>query len=114
MRSGVGGLKLIDLVIATEVRKREPHGVSDRFAEIPRMFHCFCVFENRHEAATVTHIWKRGGRVVSRVELEVGKSPKWRTWSRQRLQPKWTGEWSCEVQGPGGRVLGIATVQAGS
>ena len=113
LRGASSGLKLVDLAIAPEVRRREPIGTSDRFLEMPRMFHCFCVFENRQEPGTVTHVWKRDGRVVSRVELEVGKSPKWRTWSRQRLQATWTGEWSCEVQAPGGRVLGVATARAG-
>ena len=107
------GLKLVDLAIATEVKRREPLGISDTFTVMPRMFHCFCVFENRQEPVTVTHVWRRDGRVVSRVELEVGKSPKWRTWSRQRLQPAWTGEWTCEVQSAQGQVLGTARVIAG-
>jgi hypothetical protein len=113
LRSAVDGLKLVDLAIATDVKRREPTGIDDRFATLPKRFHCFCVFENRQQATQVTHVWKRNGRVVSRVELEVGKSPKWRTWSRQRLQPTWTGSWTCEVQSASGRTLGTASVQAG-
>jgi hypothetical protein len=113
LRGAVDGLKLVDLAIATEVIRREPTGIDDRFASLPKRFHCFCVFENRQQATQVTHVWKRDGRVVSRVELEVGKSPKWRTWSRQRLQPSWTGNWTCEVHSMSGRTLGIASVQAG-
>ena len=113
LRGAVDGLKLVDLAIATEVKRREPLGVGDHFADVPRMFHCFCVFENRQQATNVTHVWKRDGRVVSRVELEVGKSPKWRTWSRQRLQPTWAGKWTCEVQTMTGRMLGLAAVRAG-
>ena len=113
LRSGVDGLKLVDLAIATDVKRREPTGIDNRFATLPARFHCFCVFENRQQATQVTHVWKRDGRVVSRVELEVGKSPKWRTWSRQRLQPTWTGNWTCEVVSSSGRILGSASVQAG-
>ena len=113
LRGGAKGLKLIDLAISAEVRKREPTGVQERFNTLPRRFHCFCVFENRQQITEVTHIWRRDGRVVSRVELEVGKSPKWRTWSKQRLKPEWTGEWSCEVQTKEGKTLGKATVRAG-
>ncbi|PKN54725.1 MAG: hypothetical protein CVU56_25075, partial [Deltaproteobacteria bacterium HGW-Deltaproteobacteria-14] len=54
-----------------------------------------------------------GGRLVSRVELEVGKSPKWRTWSRQRTREDWIGPWSCEVLGPDGRRIGIASFDVG-
>ncbi|MGB0589338.1 MAG: DUF2914 domain-containing protein [Myxococcota bacterium] len=113
LRGAVDGLKLVDLAIATEVKRREPTGIDSRFATLPRRFHCFCVFENRQQTTQVTHVWKRDGRVVSRVELEVGKSPKWRTWSRQRLQPSWTGNWTCEVQSASGRILGIASARAG-
>ena len=113
LTQGGNGLKLVDLAIAAEVKKREPEGVQEHFTTLPRRFHCFCVFENRGETTQVTHIWRRNGRVVSRVELEVGKSPKWRTWSRQRLKPEWTGTWTCEVQSRDGRNLGRATVRAG-
>ena len=62
----------------------------------------------------VTHIWRRDGKVVSRVELEVGRSPKWRTWSRQRLPASAEGRWSCEViEGQQDLKLGTVTVSVG-
>ena len=51
---------------------------------------------------------------MARVELEVGNSPKWKTWSKQRTQPHWTGLWSCEVLGPEGQQLGATAFQVGA
>ena len=50
---------------------------------------------------------------VTGVELEVGKSPKWRTWSKQRVSPHWRGVWSCEVLSPEGTQLGLHVFQVG-
>lgn len=110
---GAADIRLVDLAIALEIKSRVPQGVSNSFPEMPRMFMCYSVYDNRVDATTVTHVWKRDGRVVSRVELEVGRSPKWRTWSRQRVKPHWTGEWACEVYGPGDVKLGVARFSAG-
>lgn len=106
-------LTLLDLAIATAVVEREPEGASNSFDSTPPLFLCYSSFDQRNESATVTHVWTWNDRVMARVELEVGKSPKWRTWSRQRLQPDQAGRWSCEVLGPDGARLGIARVTVG-
>ncbi|MEZ4264763.1 MAG: DUF2914 domain-containing protein [Myxococcota bacterium] len=106
-------LSLLDLAVATAVVDREPEGASDRFDATPSLFLCYSSFDQRNESATVTHVWTWNDREMARVELEVGKSPKWRTWSRQRLQPDQAGRWACEVLGPDGARLGIARVTVG-
>ncbi|MGM0576333.1 MAG: DUF2914 domain-containing protein [Myxococcota bacterium] len=111
--SGTERLGLVDLAVATGVRERTPEGVSPTYEEMPDLFYCYTAFDNPDEPVTVTHVWRRGDRVVSRVELEVGVSARWRTWSRQRVKPSWTGTWSCEVLAPGGERLGLARVSAG-
>ncbi|MCB9786555.1 MAG: DUF2914 domain-containing protein [Deltaproteobacteria bacterium] len=106
-------LSLTDLAIATAVVDREPEGAAASFDTLPPLFLCYSVFDQREESATVTHVWSWNDREVARVELEVGRSPKWRTWSRQRLQPDQSGRWSCEVLAPDGRRLGLARVTVG-
>jgi hypothetical protein len=106
-------LTLLDLALAPAVVNREPEGASDRFEETPPLFVCFTSFDQRSDPMTITHVWTWNDREMARVELEVGKSPKWRTWSRQRLQPEQTGRWACEVLGPDGRRLGLARVTVG-
>jgi len=113
LEEGVEGLVLMELAISTEVVARVPKGVSDKFATIPSVLFCFSVFKNRAGPKTVIHVWRRNGRTVSRVELNVGKSPQWRTWSRQRLDVTWAGDWSCEVLAPEGASLGQANFVLG-
>lgn len=111
--SSDASLTLLDLAIATAVVDREPEGASNSFDSTPPLFLCYSSFDQRNESATVTHVWTWNDREMARVELDVGKSPKWRTWSRQRLQPDQAGRWSCEVLGPDGARLGIARVTVG-
>ena len=108
-----GGLKLVELVVGTALEDKLPTDVKTHYPTPPEILYCYSVFENPEADATVTHVWRRGSRLVSRVELEVGNSPKWRTWSKQRTQPHWTGLWSCEVLGGDGRQLGLTVFQIG-
>ncbi len=108
-------LRVVDLAIATSIKSRTPQGVAQHYAVMPDRFLCFSVFDSRAEGeADVSHVWRRDGRVVSRVELSVGRSPKWRTWSRQRVREHWQGRWSCEVVDREGRRLGLAEFSAGA
>ncbi len=113
MWNTTGQTELVDLVIGTGVESRQIQGAAASFPVIPELFYCFTIFKNTMQEATVTHIWRRGTRLVSKVELKVGKSPKWRTWSRQRTKTKWTGPWSCEVVGSNGERLGLAKFNVG-
>lgn len=108
-----GGLKLVEHVVAAALDDKLPADVRLHYPNTPEILYCYSVFENPLPDTTVTHVWRRGSRLVSRVELEVGRSPKWRTWSKQRTQPHWTGLWSCEVLGPDGQQLGLTVFQIG-
>ncbi len=108
-----GGLKLVELVVGTSLEEKLPTDIKTHYPVPPEILYCYSVFENPEPDATVTHVWRRGSRLVSRVELEVGRSPKWRTWSKQRTQPHWTGLWSCEVLDRNGQQLGLTVFQIG-
>lgn len=108
-----GGLKLLELEVGTALVDRQPSDVRLRYPTTPEVLYCYTVFENPIPDVTITHVWRRGSRLVSRVELEVGRSPKWRTWSKQRTRKHWTGLWSCEVLGTDGRQLGLTVFQIG-
>jgi hypothetical protein len=111
--SGRGAMRVSDLAIAAGVDGRVPAGVAAHFPTPPERLVCYTAIENREAEASVTHVWRRGSRVLSRVELRVGKSPSWRTWSRQRVRPELFGEWSCEILDGEGARLGLATFQVG-
>ncbi len=105
--------KLIELYVGSGLDEKLPTNIRTRYDAPPEILYCYTVFENPSPNATVTHVWRRGARLVSRVELEVGQSPKWRTWSKQRTQPHWVGTWSCEVLGPDGEQLGLTVFDIG-
>lgn len=108
-----GGLRLVELSVGTGLEEKLPVGIESHYQQVPEILFCYTVFENPGPDQTVTHVWRRSGRLVSRVELEVGKSPKWRTWSKQRVAPHWRGVWSCEVLSPEGTQLGLHVFQVG-
>lgn len=107
------GFRLVDVEVGTGLEDKTPTDVRLAYDTVPELFYCYTVFENPGAEATVTHVWRRGTRLVSRVELEVGSSPKWKTWSKQRTQSHWTGTWSCEVLGPDGQQLGLTVFRVG-
>jgi hypothetical protein len=50
-------------------------------------------------------VWKHEGVEKGVVELNVGKSPRWRTWSRRQMRTRDTGRWSVEVRSADGSIL---------
>lgn len=108
-----GSVRLLELAVGTGLEDKSPHDVREVYEKVPELLYCYTAFESGQPEQTVTHVWRRGNRLVSRVELEVGQSPKWKTWSKQRTQPHWTGLWSCEVLGPDGTQLGLTVFRIG-
>ena len=108
-----GSFRLVELAVGTGLEEKSPRDVQEVYEKVPELLYCYSSFENSTPEQTITHVWRRGNRLVSRVELEVGESPKWKTWSKQRTQPNWTGLWSCEVLGPDGSQLGLTVFRIG-
>jgi hypothetical protein len=48
------------------------------------------------EGDTATHSWRYGGELISKVTFEVG-GPRWRVFSKVRLEPYQFGDWSVTV-----------------
>lgn len=101
-------LKVKRLVLAQGVKNREPVEPSSLFdrAEAERVY-AFVEVENLsdHEGEiTVAFIPPGGGSPVGHVTLEVGASPRWRTWAYTRGARK-AGEWTAVVRSETGEVL---------
>jgi hypothetical protein len=108
-----GPLKVLETTISSGVEQRKPVGKSNHFKALPSRFFCYTVVKNSGVPTTVTHVWRQGKKVHSRVKLNVGTSPSWRTWSRQRPGVKPKGNWSCEILNESGDSLGIARFKVG-
>ncbi len=61
---------------------------------------------NKGQQRKVTMTWKQQGREVARHELDVGRSPGWRTWSYLTAGQHAGGHWSVAVHDEQGRLLG--------
>ena len=79
----------------TAIVNREP---VDRVLVVsPPVEELFFFTDLRHmEGDTATHSWRYRGELVSRVSFEVG-GPRWRVFSKMRLEPYQLGEWSVTV-----------------
>jgi len=113
LNQGTETLKLADLVIALAVEDRQPVSPASTFKTGAQQFFCYAVYNSASADQVSTHVWRADGKVLSRVELKVGKSPSWRTWSRHRTRPGTTGKWTCEVLDANGAQLGLAQFTVG-
>ncbi|HLM71810.1 MAG TPA: DUF2914 domain-containing protein [Polyangiaceae bacterium] len=101
-------LQVKRLVLAQGVKNREPVEASRSFYghEAERIY-AFVEVENKsdHEGEiSVAFIPPGGGAAVGNVTLEVGSSPRWRTWAYTRGAQK-AGEWTAVVRSETGEVL---------
>lgn len=60
------------------------------------------------EPGALTMVWRRDGKEVQTVTLDVGQSKSWRTWSYRRVNRGDAGQWTVAVLDGQGRVLGEA------
>lgn len=98
-----GGLKVVDAKTAAGgVKDREPQDVTSSFSKGDKVTVWMAV-QNPEEKQTVKLVWKRDGAKAASLDLDVGKSWKWRTWGRiKATQP---GDWTAEIKGPDGETL---------
>ena len=97
-------LEVVDAVITTAVIDREPVDNVEVFPLQNGQLYCFSRIAGADEPTVVYHVWYRGERMVSRVELPVNSS-NWRTWSAKRFLEGWSGEWHVEIQDVDGNIL---------
>lgn len=79
----------------TAIVNREP---VDRVLVVsPPVEEVYFFTDIRHmEGDTATHSWRYRGELISKVSFEVG-GPRWRVFSKVRLEPYQFGEWSVTV-----------------
>ena len=100
-------VRVIEAVTATSVDRgaRAPDDITANFSTATEHAWAFIKVQNKSVPTHITMLWKHGNRIVSRKQLSVGVSPRWRTWSRLSLRGKPVGQWSVEVHSADGRLL---------
>lgn len=108
-------LKVKRLVLATSVDRssREPEGVGTAFTkgEFEKLY-AFVELSNPGDESEiiVTFDPPSDKPAKGRVRLDVGSSPRWRTWATSKGLDE-TGEWTAIVTAPDGRVLAKETFE---
>lgn len=96
-------LDLHDLVVAREVVDREPVDVTTRFSPEDGRAFVHASIRNSGPPTQVSFLWLRGNALYTAVEMNVGTSMRWRTWSSAEV---WLGEWRVQVVTADGKLLG--------
>lgn len=91
-------------VIAGSIDNREPVGIVDVFSSSTEKVYCFLEARDVKEDTVVSFVWYHGENEVANVDLPLGVSQRWRTYSSKKLGGR-TGEWKVELQDANGLVL---------
>jgi hypothetical protein len=97
--------RVLSSALAADVTAREPAGVASAFTAGTDQVYAWFQLENAGPPTAVTVTWLRDGEARAEVSLEVGTSPRWRTWARRRLAPTDAGAWTAELRDPSGALL---------
>jgi hypothetical protein len=63
------------------------------------------IINNPEDTATIIHRWSHKGEFISQTEIKLGRSVRWRCWSRLALNPDWVGDWEASVLDSVGNFL---------
>ncbi len=91
-----------DFVLTRDIDGREPVDSVATFGPADTEAVAFARIDNRGAPTTVTFKWHRGSRQHAAVQMRVGTSSGWRTWSSANLRP---GDWRVELLDADGVVL---------
>jgi len=97
-------LAVVEATLAHGVSKRRPVRPSTEFM-VGDVAWAWISVKNSGEAQPATMIWYRDGQIRSRLTLDIGKSPRWRTWSRRTMRASDVGSWQVEVHDQDGEII---------
>ena len=92
-----GKLGVIASAMALGVDKRTPLGVGSKFSTDSEKIWAFIKVKNKTAPTKLRMVWKRQGKQRMAIDLRVGKSSGWRTWSYKRIGKRDAGKWTVEV-----------------
>jgi len=95
-------LVIRDFVMTRGIEAREPADRTESFRTTDGQAYAFLRLANDGPPTDLTVVWRYEGTVHGKVDLAVGSSPGWRTWSSVNLKP---GDWAVEISNADGVVL---------
>ena len=92
-----GELGIVASAMALGVEKRVPLGVGSKFSTEAEKIWAFIKVKNKKAPTKLKMVWKRNGKQRMAIDLRVGKSSGWRTWSYKRIGKRDAGNWTVDV-----------------
>jgi hypothetical protein len=90
-------LGVVASAMAIGVDKRVPLGVGTKFSSDVEKVWAFIKVKNKNAPTKLRMVWKRHGKERMSVDLRVGKSKGWRTWSYKKMGRRDAGQWTVDV-----------------
>ncbi len=97
-----GSLVIRDFVLTNGIYEREPVGNTESFASSDQRGYAFARIMNEGAPTMVTFAWYYGGDLHANVDMNIGTSSGWRTWSSIALRP---GNWNVKLKDQNGMVI---------
>jgi hypothetical protein len=91
-----------DFVLTRGIEAREPVDATESFAVSDQQVYAFARIANDGLPTTVVVRWRYEDEIHAEVDLTIGTSMGWRTWSSANLKP---GHWSVELIATDGLIL---------
>ena len=95
-------LVIRNFVLSHGINEREPVDITYSFLPSDERAYAFLRVNNLGAPTSVSFIWYYEDRVHAAVDLDIGTSPGWRTWSSANVR---SGQWRVELLGYDGLVL---------
>jgi hypothetical protein len=105
------GVVIRDFELTRGIFEREPTGTVDSFDVSDSQGFVFARIANDGPPTGMTVVWRYEDTVHAAVDLDVGTSTGWRTWSSANLKP---GEWTVELVDADGIVLAQRSFTVGT
>ena len=97
-----GDLVVQDLILSRGIYEREPADIAKSFEPSDERAYAFARISNEGPLTSVSFVWHYGSNIHAIVDLNIGTSQGWRTWSSAKLK---SGDWRVELVTEGGEVL---------
>lgn len=98
------------MVIAENIVDKEPVGAAETFPASIDKVYCFIEAKDIKEDTTLSFVWYFQGNQMAKVDMNIHKGDRWRTYSSKRLGGL-KGEWKVEIQDQNEVILKIAEFQ---
>jgi hypothetical protein len=97
-----GSIVIRDFVLTHGIFEREPTGTTDKFSSSDGRGYAFARIANEGMPTQVSFVWYYGEEMHASIDMNIGTSGGWRTWSSVNLRP---GNWRVKLQDQNGMVI---------